>query len=146
MLTANKLVAALSLAILGAMVAELIKPSFPEGFDAGNFTILSAGLGLIVGWRVLGRRAGRGTAMALNNGITGVVAFVAVGLLFFGAEEMLDRALNRRYEDPIVAIQQIVEIAMEYSFYLLDPPVLIALGVGAILSGLAAEYAFHRWR
>ena len=47
--TANSLVAAICLAILGAVVAELVKPQMPEGMDFGYFTLTSAGLGLLVG-------------------------------------------------------------------------------------------------
>ena len=144
--TANNLVAAFCLAILGAVVAELIKPQMPEGFDFGHFTLISAALGLFLGWKVMGPRAGKGTTMAINNGVTGVVALVIVGLLLFGAIEMLDRALNRRYQEPIKAIQDIISLAADYSVTLLAPNVIGALVIGAVLSGLFTEFAYRRWR
>ena len=52
--TANNLVAALCLAFLGAILAELVKPQMPEGYDFGYFTLVSAALGLVVGWKVMG--------------------------------------------------------------------------------------------
>ena len=144
--TANNLVAALSLAILGAVVSELIKPQMPEGFNFGHFTLISAALGLWVGWKIMGPRAGKGTTMAINNGVTGVITLVIAGLLLFGAIEMLDRSLNRRYQDPITAIQDIVSLSADYSVTLLDPKVITALVVGAVLSGLITEFAYRRWR
>ncbi len=142
--TANQLVAALCLAILGAVVAELIKPQMPEGMDFGHFTLVAAALGLVTGWRTIGRKAGRG--MAINNGITGVILLVVNGLLVFGATEMLYRALDRRYADPIEALEQIVAIALEYALYLTDPKVIGVLVAGAFISGPLTEFAYRRWR
>lgn len=144
--TANNLVAALCLAFLGAVVAELVKPQMPEGYDFGYFTLVSAALGLAVGWKVMGPRAGRGGMMAINNGITGVLTLMVVGLLVFGGNEMLARALKRRYDEPIEAIQQIVELAMEFGLYLLDVRVIGVLVIGAVLSGFLTEAAYRRWR
>ncbi|WP_197919419.1 TrgA family protein [Thiosulfatihalobacter marinus] len=144
--TANNLVAALCLAFLGAILAELVKPQMPEGYDFGYFTLVSAALGLVVGWKVMGPRAGKGGVMAINNGVTGVLALVIVGLLVFGANEMLARALKRRYDEPIEAIQQIVELAVEFSLYLMDAKVIGVLVIGAVVSGALTEAAYRRWR
>ncbi|MEP2530434.1 TrgA family protein [Shimia sp.] len=144
--TANNLVAAFCLAIIGAVVSELIKPQMPEGYDFGHFTLISAALGLAVGWKIMGPRAGKGLPMSVNNGVTGVLTLMIVGLLFFGAAEMLHRAMMRFYDEPIEAIQQIVAIAMEYSVYFLDVSVIVTLVVGAIVSGICTEIAYRRWR
>lgn len=142
--TANNLVAAICLALLGAVVAEFIKPQLPEGFDAGRMTLICAGLGLLIGWRVMGPKAGKGRA--IGNGITGVVALIVCGLLLFGGMEMLRMSLKRRFKDPIDALEHVVTMAAEYSLYLAHPAVIVSLVVGVLISGLATEHAYKRWR
>lgn len=141
---ANNLVAALCLALLGALVGELVKPQLPEGSDAGRLTLICAVIGLGIGWRVMGPKAGKGRA--ISNGITGVVALLFSGLLVFGSIEMLNMALRRRYQDPIEAIEHVVTLASEYSLYLAHPTVIVSLVVGALVSGAATESAYKRWR
>jgi len=144
--TANRLVAAICLAIIGAIVAELVKPLMPEGAYFGPFTYVSAAIGFCVGWVNLGPRAGGGTAVAINNGLTSVIVLVVVGLLGFGSREMLRQALRHRYTEPMEALRGVLEIAMGYGSYLLDIKIIAVLIIGGIVSGLATETAFRRWR
>ncbi|MCP4824145.1 MAG: TrgA family protein [Shimia sp.] len=141
--TANNLVAAICLAFIGAIVAELVKPQLPDGFDPGNMTLVAAAIGLVVGWKLMGPKAHK--AGPINNGITGIVGLVVIELLVFGAHEMLMRALDRRYTEPVEAIEQIVAIALEYGLYLTDPAILIVLAVGGVVTGFFTDYAYRRW-
>ncbi|TCL09517.1 hypothetical protein BXY66_1567 [Shimia isoporae] len=141
--TANNLVAAICLAFLGAIVAELVKPQLPEGFDPGYMTLVSAGVGMFVGWKIVGPKAVR--AGPVNNGITGVIILVVVGLLVFGGYEMLQRAMKRYYTEPVEALEQIVAIGLEYGLYLAHPVVLVVLAVGGLISGFLIDYAYRRW-
>ncbi|WP_270730183.1 TrgA family protein [Shimia sp. Alg240-R146] len=141
--TANKLVAALCLAIIGALGAELVKPQLPEGFNPGAMTLVAAAVGLCVGWVIMGPKAHR--AGPINNGITGIVALVFVELLVFGSYEMLQRALKRHYTEPIEAIEQIVAISIEYGAYLTHPVILVMFAIGAFVSGFLTDYARRRW-
>ncbi|MEQ9693187.1 TrgA family protein [Shimia sp. SDUM112013] len=144
--TTNRLVAAICLAILGAVVAELIKPLMPEGTGFGKFTWVCAGLGVLVGWFTLGPRAGGSYTNAINNGVTSVVMFVLIGLFTFGAIEMLTQALRHRFDDPMVALKAILEEAIDYGQYLLDWRVATTLVIGAVVSGLLTEFTYRRWR
>ncbi|SFK60411.1 TrgA family protein [Shimia haliotis] len=141
--TANNLVAALCLAFIGAIVAELVKPQLPEGFDPGSMTLVAGGVGLVVGWVIMGPKARK--AGPINNGITGVVTLVIVGLLVFGGYEMLQRSLKRYYSEPVEAIEQIVAIALEYGLYLGQASILGVLAVGALIAGYFTDYAYRRW-
>ena len=144
--TGSKLIGAICLAILAALVAEMVKPLFPEGTPFGYFTYVSFGLGLIVGWKSLGTRAGKGTTEAINNGITSVVVLVFFALFVFGSYEMLMQALGRRYTEPMEALRGILEIGMFYGSYLLNVQIIATLVVGAVISGLVTEYAYRHWR
>ncbi|WP_299420574.1 TrgA family protein [uncultured Shimia sp.] len=143
MITSNKLVAALCLAVIGGLVAEFVKPQMPEGSNFGHMTLISAAVGLLVGWRVMGRRAGRSGSLEL--GIVGVAALVFWALVLFGLIEMFRLAMRRRLDEPVEAMERAVTVAMEYGLYLLHPNILITLALGAIVSGFFTNFAARRW-
>ena len=144
--TGSKLVAAICLAILGAIVAEMVKPLMSEGINFGHFTYVTAVLGMVVGWFHLGKHAGGSLTDAINNGITSVVILILFALFAFGSYEMIDQSLRHRYSTLMEALRGILEIGMEYGQYLLDVEIVATLFVGAIVSGLVTEYANRRWR
>ncbi len=141
--TSEKLIAAMCLALIGGMIAELIKPQLPYGFDPGRFTWVCAALGVTVGWRVMARRAGRSSAFEV--GLFGVVALVFWGLLFFGMREMLNLAMRHKFSEPIEALEHVVTLAIEYAAYLNTPGIIATLVVGGILSGYLTNFSKRRW-
>ncbi|WP_412554713.1 TrgA family protein [Shimia sp. MIT1388] len=143
MISSNKLVAASCLAIIGGLVAEFVKPQMPEGSNFGHMTLISAGVGLVVGWRVMGKRAGRSGSLEL--GLVGVAAMVFWGLVLFGLIEMFRLAMRRRLDEPVEAMERAVTVALEYGVYLLHPNVLITLAVGAVISGIFTNFAARNW-
>ena len=68
--TAAHLVASVALALLAFVVSGQIMPLMPESTDFGYFTHVNVGLALVAGWKVMGRRAGRGFVPGINNGLT----------------------------------------------------------------------------
>lgn len=144
--TGSKLIAAICLAILGAIVAEMVKPLMPESTNFGYFTVISAILGLVVGWLHLGARAGGTITDGINNGITAAVLLVLLGLFVFGTYEMIDQALRHRYTTMVEALRGILEIGVDYGQYLLNVNIIATLVIGAIVSGYVTEYAYRHWR
>lgn len=144
--TAAKLVAALCLAALGFGVSELIKTLMPASTAFGIFSIINAGLGLVIGWIVVGNRAGRGQAAAVGNGITGVVALVFWGLFVQAVNEMVEEAMKHQYDGPVEAFAATFEIMVDFGEVLLNPTVLLALICGALVTGFFSEIAAGRWR
>lgn len=143
---AARLVAAICLAILAFIVSGQIVPLMPESTDFGYFVYVNVVLGLLVGWFVMGSRAGRGVTSAINNGLTGVMVFVLWGLLIQAANEMVRLAMRNRYDGPLEAVVDVFKIGAEYGLVLLVPVVIGTLVVGAVLSGLATEVAWRKWR
>jgi ABC-type uncharacterized transport system permease subunit len=143
MISSNKLVAASCLPITGGLVAEFVKPQMPEGSNPGQMTMISVVIGLVVGWRAMGRRAGRSGAVEL--GLVGVVSMVFWGLIMFGLIEMLRLAMRRRLDEPVEALERAITVAMEYGLYLLHPTVLVTLAVSAVVSGYFTNFAAKRW-
>ncbi|SHK24212.1 hypothetical protein SAMN05444000_12334 [Shimia gijangensis] len=144
--TGSRLVAAICLAILSAIIAEMVKPLMPEATVFGKFTYVTAFLGLIVGWTHLGARAGGSVVDGVNNGITAVALLVVFALLVFGSYEMVDQALRHRYSNLLQALRGILAIGVDYGQYLLDVEIIVTLVVGAVVSGLITEFAYRRWR
>lgn len=144
--SAARLFAALSLAVLGWIASEMVKPLVPFSTDWGWFNQVNAGIGLLVGWLFLGPRAGGGITAAINNGITSAVVLVLVGVLVQGTNEMVRLSFARRYDSPFEAVAGIFEISLGYGRTLLDLQLIGALLVGGIVAALIAEAVGKRWR
>jgi hypothetical protein len=143
---AARLAAATCLAILAFIISGQIMPLMPEGTDFGYFTIVNMTLGILVGWTGMGRRAGRGTVGAINNGFTGMATLIFWGLFVQGCYEMFRRAMRNRYDGPFEAVAAIFEISgLEYGVILLNFNIILTTVFGGILAGLATEYAWRRW-
>lgn len=144
--TAARLISALGLAVLAYLVGELVRPLMPEGTNFGYFTPINVCLGLVVGWTVMGKRAGRGLTAGITNGLTGMLALMFWALFVYGSELMFSRAMDNRYGGPFEAIMAIFELGFDYAVTIAVPNVLITLAVGGVLTGLAAEFAAKRYR
>ena len=146
MLTAPRLVAALSLACVGVVGSELIKPLMIEGTQFGYFTVVNAGLGALVGWVVIGSRIGRGLAAAVSYGLTATAALIFWGLFTQSVNEMLRLALRRRYKEPVEALTDTFRIGLEYAVTIATPQVLGTLFLGGVLAAVLAEISSRYWR
>ena len=144
--TGAKLTAAVCLALLAFILSGQIKPLMPEGTNFGYFTQINVVIGVIVGWVVMGKRAGRGTTAAINNGISGVAVMLFWGLFIYGCKEMFWRAMRNRYDGPFEALSQIFVIGLDYAIIIFVPQVIGMVLIGALASGLATESASRRWR
>ena len=144
--TAAKLMAAVCLAVLAYVVGQMVKPLMPESTDFGYFDYVNVALGLLVGWFVMGRRAGKGTTAAINNGLTGTFVLMLWGVGVQAANEMVRLAMRNRYDGAFEAITATFQIAAEYALMIATVPIGVTLLVGAVVSGLLTESASNRWR
>ncbi len=94
----------------------------------------------------MGKRVGHGFSAGITNGMTGVAAMVFWALFVQGTYEMIRLAMNNRYDGPFEAIVVIFEISIDYALIVFTPTVIGTLLIGAVLSGLAGEFASRRWR
>ena len=143
---AARLVAALSLMVIAFVVTGQVIPLFPEGTNFGYFLYVNLAIGALSGWTVMGKRAGRGTTAAINNGVTGVEVMMFWGLFVQGVYEMFRLANRNRYAGPFEAVIAIFEIGVDYGIMILQVNIIITLLIGCVLSGLATEYAWRTWR
>ncbi|WP_187430776.1 hypothetical protein ROLI_020220 [Roseobacter fucihabitans] len=144
--TAARLVAAICICLVAFIVSHLIMPLMPESTAFGMFAYVNAGIGLCVGWSVMGKRAGGGSSAALNNGFSGILMLVLWGLFLHSCYQMFGRAMANWYDGAFDALLAVFKFMAEFALVMADPLVIISLITGGILSGLATEYAWRRWR
>jgi cation transport ATPase len=144
--TAARLVAALALAALAFVVSGQIMPLMPENTDFGYFTHVNMALAAVVGWKIIGPRAGRGFVPGVNNGLTGMAVLVLLALFLQGAVEMFRLAHRHVYDDPFEALAAIFTIGLEYFFIMAVPTVLVTLVIGGALVGVIVDVSAKRWK
>lgn len=143
--TAARAIAALLLAGLGWVASDMIRPLMPEGTNFGYFNEVNAALGLICGWRVIGKRLGLGWSNGLSAGLTGVASLVVLSLFLLSLYKMLELALDRRVTGLMEGLVTIFDIATEYALVLLHVPLIGLLVGGGVVIGLFGEWVSHRW-
>jgi hypothetical protein len=144
--TAPKLFAAFALAAVAFFTAEVIKGHLPPGTQFGAFSQISAIIGLLCGWRVLGPDAGRGMWSSANAGLKAAIVAFVLGLFIFSTEEMLVLAFRRSYHGPMEAVIGIISLAVDFVQQSFAPDVIIVLLGGGALAGCLSEWAARRWR
>ncbi|WP_171168442.1 TrgA family protein [Ruegeria sp. HKCCA0370] len=144
--TASRLVAAVCLVVLAFLVSSMVIENGEEGKDYGYFTYVNMALGAICGWKIMGKRAGRGWTAGINNGLTGVASLLFWALFVQGCYRMFDLAMRNRYGGPFEAVMAIFSIGIDYGKQLIYPEILVALAIGAVVAGLATEQASRKWR
>ncbi|MDX1743050.1 MAG: TrgA family protein [Ruegeria sp.] len=144
--SAPRLVAALCLLVIAFIVSTMIINNGEEGKDYGWFTYVNMLIGVVCGWKIMGKRVGRGWTAAVNNGIAGVLSTVFWALFVQGSYEMFRLAMRHRFDGPFEALIAIFQIGVEYSKQLVAPEILWTLAIGALIAGLATEEAGRRWR
>lgn len=144
--TAAKLVSAVAFALVGLWAAISYIPQLPEGTSTGQFPAIMAALGFVIGWRSMGRSAGRGWGESLGYGLRTSALIVFWALLGFACYTMLMRSTRQLYRgDPGRAVMDVPVIMMQYGKLLAAQEVLVALVVGGLVGGLLAEFAARRW-
>lgn len=142
--SAAKAVAALGLAAVGWFASEAIRPLLSEHTDFGWFNQVNVVLGFLCGWRVTGRRVGTNFTEAVSAGLTGSAALTFWGLFAQAFNQMLDNALEKKYDDPLEGIIGMFNLALEFGVYLLDGTVIAILIIGGIVTGLVANSVANR--
>lgn len=143
--TAGRLFGAVCFGILFYYVSGLVKPLLPEGMATGLLSPINAVIGFLMGWRMIGTRAGDGFVPATGYGITTAAAAIFWCLFVWGGHQMYQNAIKMRYAGPVQALQDMVVIMLDYGRLLLDPSVLIALAVGTLIATWITEFFGARW-
>lgn len=143
--TASKLVAALAYALLGFIAAQTFGKYLPEGTPLGYFREITAAIGFIVGWLVMGKLTRKGYREAINSGLVTALVLVFWALLVFSLYFMLKKSTRMMYDGPMDAVLGVFQLMFDYGKMLLVPDMLGVILIGGIIAGLITEWAGKRW-
>ena len=143
--TAGKLIAAIAFAALAYFVTDLIKPLLPEGSRVGLFSEGNALIGLLVGWRFMGKGAGKTYRQSLGYGLTSLALIIFWCLMLWSGYEMLRRSTRLYYDGPVEALQDMAFQFLEYGKLAMVQDVVLPAIVGAIFCAWLTEYFARRW-
>jgi hypothetical protein len=144
--TGAKLVAAISFAVVGWVLANYYSVNMPDASAAGPIREGAAVVGAIVGWMVMGPSVGKGYVEAAGSGIKTAVVLAVVALFFLALREMLDNSVKLRYDGALDAILDVFQTMAKRSEALLSLGVFGTILLGGIIGGLLSENAGRRWK
>lgn len=144
--TGAKLMAAISFAVVGWILANYYAMNMPDASAAGPIREGAALLGAVVGWMVMGPSVGKGYVEAAGAGIKTAVVLAVVALFFLALREMLDNSVRMRYDGALEAILDVFQTMAKRSEALLSLGVFGTILLGGIIGGLLTENAGRRWK
>lgn len=142
----SKLIAAIVFAAAAYAAARAYGEVLPPGTRLHVFLPVSAGVGLLCGWMIMGPMLGRGYVAALGGGMKTMICILAWVLLIFSIVLMVRKALRKLYKGPMEALVDIFGLGLEHLMLMGHPVFLFTLAVGAVLGGWLSEWAQHRWK
>jgi hypothetical protein len=143
--TASKLIAGLLFGALAFFVSDLIKPLLEEGTQVGLFSLVNTLVGVLMGWRISGARAGHSIQASLGYGITTVAATVFWCLLIWAGYLMVEASMRLRYDGPMEALQDMGAMMLEFAQTMATPTVIGSLVVGGLFFGWLTEQVSRRY-
>lgn len=143
--TASKLVAAVAYALLGFLAAQTFVKYLPQGTPLGYFREITAAIGFITGWLVMGKLTRKGYREAINAGLVTALILVFWALLAFSLYFMLKKSMRMMYDGPMEAVLGVFQLMFDYGKMLLVPDMLGVILIGGIIAGLVSEWAGKRW-
>jgi hypothetical protein len=144
--TGAKLMAAISFAVVGWILANYYAMNMPDAASAGPIREGAAVIGGLVGWKVMGPSVGKGYVEAAGAGVKTAVVLAVVALFLLALREMLDNSVKMRYEGAGEAILDVFETAVKRSQAMVSLGVAGTILIGGILGGLLTENAGRRWK
>lgn len=143
--TTAKLVAAVIFAIVGGLAAHFFAQVLPEGSYLGYFREITAGIGLLCGWLIMGRSTGKGMVQAINVGVVTSVMLLFWSMLGFSIYLMVKKSTRMMYDGPMEAVLGIFDLMIEYGALLVHPMTPATLLIGGVIGGMLTEIAARKW-
>jgi hypothetical protein len=144
--TGAKLMAAISFAVVGWILANYYALNMPDAAAAGPIREAAGVIGAVVGWMVMGPAVGRGYVEAAGSGVKTAVVLAVVALFLLALSEMLDNSVKLRYDGALDAILDVFQTMAVRSEALLSLGVFGTILLGGIIAGLLTENAGRRFK
>ena len=143
--TGGKLVGAIFFALLAYWVSDLIKPLMAEGAQLGWLSPVNALVGLVMGWNIVGRGAGKTYRRAFGLGLTTLAATTFWCLIIWSGQLMIKNSTRLRYDGPVEALQDMAQIAIDYANMIAIESILWPAILGALFVSWLTEFFGRRW-
>lgn len=144
--TGAKLIAAISFAVVGWVLANYYAQNMPDASAAGPIREGAAVVGAFVGWMVMGPSVGKSYVDAAGAGIKTAVVLAVVALFLLSLREMIDNSVKMRYDGALDAIVDVFQTMAKRSEALLSLGVFGTILLGGIIGGVLSENAGRRWK
>ena len=143
--TAGRLAGAIFFGLFAWYLATIAIPFFPEERAPDYWFPVSTLIGIFVGWKVCGTRAGRGMSSATGIGLTTgpLIAFSMVFSLAF--EEMLNNGMRLRYNGPTEAVIDVFAIMAERGLEFYDFNIVDSGSIGGLVCAWDTEIIGRRF-
>ena len=142
--TAARLAGAIVFAVFGLYIALLSTGVFPNERAPTYWYPLLAFVGLVVGWRFCGGRAGKGYVASVSLGITTTLCFVFWVAFLVGMVRMIEKAMDMEYNGPVAAIMNVFVEMSAFAEDMYDVNLIINLVVGGIIGAFLVEIVARR--
>ncbi|UWQ20312.1 TrgA family protein [Jannaschia sp. W003] len=151
--TPAKLVAAVAMAIIAWLTAEAVhRYALPEGVSIGRGREILAAMGLVMGWRMIGRQAtgirGRGDRLVngLTMGLACALSLAVLAVFLHAFYVMILESMDLAYNSPGKAFSGWMGFVMRDAAIAWNPYVLVMLFGGGAVAGLLSGVAGRVWR
>ena len=143
--TAGRLAGGVIFGLFGWYFAGLTIPFFPEARPPDWWTPTVVLVGLYLGWKVCGNRAGRGYNTAIGVGLT-TGAAIGFSLLFIlGSVQMVKNSMRLRYDGPTEAVVDTFRLMMEFAEEFYSIELILTLAIGGIVCAWITEFFGQRY-
>jgi hypothetical protein len=138
--TGAKLIGGIAFAFLAYFISDLVKPQLPEGTQVSWLSPLNGFIGLLMGWKIMGRGAGKTYRQTFGYGLTTLVATTFWSLLVWSGYAMLQNSIRLRYDGPIEALQDMAQISVDYAKVAGVQEVILPAVVGALFAAWITHF------
>ena len=137
--TMGRMFGALGLTVVAYLAATRLMLAWPDPMLFGHFQLVCAGLGLVVGWRVIGSRLGYGSSAAIAAGVTAALVLLVATMLVVSVYEAMARNMSMGSVSPDVVMTRYWTMVTGWARNMTDPFFWAILFGGGALTGLLAE-------
>lgn len=143
--TAGRLAGAVIYALFGWYMAGITVPYFPNEIAPDYWIPAAAAISLLIGWKICGKRAGRGYNPAIGIGLTASAAMAFCLIFALSFNQMISNALRMRYDGAMDAVVNIFTEMVSFGAYFFDVQLIVTLLVGGVICAWITEYFGQRF-
>ena len=144
--TAAKMCSAILFAGMFFSISYYVKQLFPDDIPSKWFFEANTLISAILGWRMLGKSAGKSYTLSISYSITTTVVIIFWILFFHGFSQMIRQSLRGNYEEVMDAVMGIFKNAINLGEKLVTLDIVSILVAATLIIALSVEFISRRWR